>query len=95
MVHWKLAVIFNYLIQRVMNIRKKQKFIFADADYPIRNHFVMGLIKEADLKAAQELQNNDSIRSTKDDIIVMSFQTVDKSEKNRVCRQSFLYNKGT
>jgi hypothetical protein len=46
------------MIQKAMNIQKKEKYIFAGADYPIRNHFVMDHISEADLKAAPEFQDN-------------------------------------
>jgi hypothetical protein len=46
------------MIQKGMNIRIKEKYIFAGADYRIRNHFVMDHISEADLKAAPEFQDN-------------------------------------
>lgn len=49
------------MMLQVMNIRKKEKFIFADAGSPIRNPSAMDRIKEADLKAALEFQNNDFI----------------------------------
>jgi hypothetical protein len=79
------------MIQKVTNIRKKEKYIFADADYRIRNLFVMDPISEADLKAAPEFQDNVFILGIKDDIYVMSFFFVyrepffKKRHEARVC----------
>lgn len=57
----------------------------------------MGHIKKADLKAAQEFKDNNYIRSTKDDIIVMSSFFVDKYSFRalffkKVLKQGFVFN---